>query len=200
MEVIKDIIAKTMDQVFQIFAFMTKEVKLGRAKRFFKTLSRNLIGSDFIKGALSKLDRLTQEGVRRVIEHVSNTVDRVEGSVGVLNDNLNQFIKDDQEWKAREDKEKKHQKMEESRRRDKEWLSPPDPSTNQNKHIASQARRESSATWIFEENIFMEWNLWGSKSTTSFLWIHGKPGSGKRSFGSLSSMGFTLRSSHRAAN
>ncbi|KAF8257377.1 hypothetical protein EI94DRAFT_1709182 [Lactarius quietus] len=34
MEAIKDIIAQTMDEVFKIFAFMTKEVKLGRARPF----------------------------------------------------------------------------------------------------------------------------------------------------------------------
>jgi hypothetical protein len=115
MKAIKDIIVGTMVQVLKIFAFMTKEVKLGRtsesipdntfriadsdSERFFRNLSRNLIGSDVIKDALSKLDRLTQEGVNRVIEHVSNTVDRVEGSVGaiseklkVVGDNVNRLI------------------------------------------------------------------------------------------------------------
>ncbi|KAH9032809.1 hypothetical protein EDB85DRAFT_1181333 [Lactarius pseudohatsudake] len=54
------------------------------------------------------------------------------------------------------------------------WLSPPDPSTNQN--IASTTQHEGTATWFFQGSIFMGWK---SKSTTSLLWIHGKPGSGK---------------------
>ncbi|KAF8266819.1 hypothetical protein EI94DRAFT_1701461 [Lactarius quietus] len=102
MEAIKDIIVETMGEVFKIFAFMTKEVKLGRAsesipdntfpvadsdsERFLKTVSRNFVGNDIIKDALGKLDRLTQEGLKRVIEHTSNTADRIES-------NLNQFIK-----------------------------------------------------------------------------------------------------------
>ncbi|KAH9166005.1 ankyrin repeat-containing domain protein, partial [Lactarius sanguifluus] len=54
------------------------------------------------------------------------------------------------------------------------WLSPPDPSTNQN--IASTIQHEGTATWFFRGSIFMEWK---SKATTSLLWVHGKPGSGK---------------------
>ena len=49
------------------------------------------------------------------------------------------------------------------------WLSPPDPSTNQN--IACSAQHEGTATWFFKGSIFMEWK---SKSSTSLLWIHGK--------------------------
>ncbi|KAH9022814.1 hypothetical protein EDB84DRAFT_1580563 [Lactarius hengduanensis] len=56
------------------------------------------------------------------------------------------------------------------------WLSPPDPSANQN--IASTTQHEGTATWFFQGSIFTEWK---SKSTTSLLWIHGKlvAGSGK---------------------
>ena len=49
------------------------------------------------------------------------------------------------------------------------WLSPPDPSTNQN--TACSTQHEGTATWFFEGSIFMEWK---SKSSTSLLWIHGK--------------------------
>ncbi|KAH9016342.1 hypothetical protein EDB85DRAFT_1875056 [Lactarius pseudohatsudake] len=54
------------------------------------------------------------------------------------------------------------------------WLSPPDPSTNQN--IACTTQHEGTATWFFRGSIFTEWK---SKATTSLLWVHGKPGSGK---------------------
>ncbi|KAH9166012.1 hypothetical protein EDB89DRAFT_255920 [Lactarius sanguifluus] len=54
------------------------------------------------------------------------------------------------------------------------WLSPPDPSTNQNN--ASTIQHEGTATWFFRGSIFIEWK---TKATTSLLWVHGKPGSGK---------------------
>ena len=47
------------------------------------------------------------------------------------------------------------------------WLSPPDPSTNQN--IARKVHHKGTATWFFEGGIFQEW-----KSSRSLLWIHGK--------------------------
>ena len=54
-------------------------------------------------------------------------------------------------------------------RADRAWLSPPDPSTNHN--FASSAQHERTASWFFEGHISKEWK---SKSTKSFLWIHGK--------------------------
>ena len=62
--------------------------------------------------------------------------------------------------------------IEERRRRvraDRAWLSPPDPSTNQN--TASKAQHQGTTTWFFEGNISLEWK---SKSTAPLLWIHGK--------------------------
>ncbi|KAF8489007.1 hypothetical protein F5888DRAFT_1213754 [Russula emetica] len=53
-----------------------------------------------------------------------------------------------------------------------QWLSPRDPSTNHN--IASKAHHNGTAEWFFRGGLFSRW-----KSTGSFLWIHGKPGSGK---------------------
>ncbi|KAH9968557.1 hypothetical protein BJV74DRAFT_271199 [Russula compacta] len=53
-----------------------------------------------------------------------------------------------------------------------QWLSPPDPSINHN--IACKAHHNDTAQWFFQGNIFNQW-----KSTGSFLWIHGMPGSGK---------------------
>ncbi|KAN0126421.1 hypothetical protein V8E52_000061 [Russula decolorans] len=52
------------------------------------------------------------------------------------------------------------------------WLSPPDPSSNQN--FVSKARHKGSAAWFFESSALTEW-----KAKGSLLWIHGKPGSGK---------------------
>jgi hypothetical protein len=47
------------------------------------------------------------------------------------------------------------------------WLSPPDPSTNQN--FVSKARYKGTAAWFFESSALTEW-----KAKGSLLWIHGK--------------------------
>jgi archaellum component FlaC len=47
------------------------------------------------------------------------------------------------------------------------WLSPADPSTNQN--IARKAQHNGTAVWLFEGRVIIEW-----KATGSLLWIHGK--------------------------
>ena len=47
------------------------------------------------------------------------------------------------------------------------WLSPPDPSTNQN--VVRKARLIGTAAWFFESCALAEW-----KPRGSLLWIHGK--------------------------
>ena len=47
------------------------------------------------------------------------------------------------------------------------WLNPPDPSTNHN--IACNSHNERTTVWVFNEDIFKEW-----ESSGSLLWIHGK--------------------------
>jgi hypothetical protein len=47
------------------------------------------------------------------------------------------------------------------------WLSPPNPSVNHN--IARKAHHDGTTQWFFEGSIFNRW-----KSTSSFLWVHGK--------------------------
>ncbi|KAI0270842.1 hypothetical protein BGY98DRAFT_1179736, partial [Russula aff. rugulosa BPL654] len=54
----------------------------------------------------------------------------------------------------------------------RKWLSPSDPSINHN--IACSAHRKQRAEWFFKGSIFTKW-----KSDGLFLWLHGKPGSGK---------------------
>ncbi|KAH9169145.1 ankyrin repeat-containing domain protein [Lactarius sanguifluus] len=54
------------------------------------------------------------------------------------------------------------------------WLTPPDPSTNHTN--ACGAQHERTAAWVFNEDIFKEWE---SSESGSLLWIHGKAGSGK---------------------
>jgi hypothetical protein len=47
------------------------------------------------------------------------------------------------------------------------WISPPDPSTNQN--FVQKARHSGTAEWFFESRALTEW-----KARGSLLWIHGK--------------------------
>ncbi|KAH9035899.1 hypothetical protein EDB85DRAFT_2112675 [Lactarius pseudohatsudake] len=63
-------------------------------------------------------------------------------------------------------------KWNESRKSLREWVFPPDPSTNHN--IACDLHHGGTAQWFFRGSMFGEW-----KSTGSLLWIYGKPGSGK---------------------
>ena len=53
------------------------------------------------------------------------------------------------------------------RREVQHWLSPPDPSTNQN--FVQKARHTGTAEWFFESSALTEW-----KAKGSLLWIHGK--------------------------
>jgi len=48
----------------------------------------------------------------------------------------------------------------------RQWLSPPDPSTNYN--IATDAHHIGTTQWFFQSGIFKDW-----QATGSFLWIHG---------------------------
>lgn len=57
------------------------------------------------------------------------------------------------------------------------WLSPPDPSVNQN--IAREAYHSGTATWFIQSSVYNEW-----KAKGSVLWIHGKRTS-RRSFYSV---------------
>ena len=48
-----------------------------------------------------------------------------------------------------------------------QWLSPPDPSMNQN--FVSKARHSGTAAWFFETDALAEW-----KASGSLLWVYGK--------------------------
>jgi hypothetical protein len=48
-----------------------------------------------------------------------------------------------------------------------DWLSPPNPSTNQN--FVQKARHSGTSEWFFESSALTEW-----KAKGSLLWIHGK--------------------------
>ncbi|KZV67568.1 ankyrin [Peniophora sp. CONT] len=53
------------------------------------------------------------------------------------------------------------------------WLAPPDPSENHYRILGS--RYLGSGAWMMNDPIYLAWK----DSEASFLWLHGKPGSGK---------------------
>ncbi|KAF8344853.1 hypothetical protein F5887DRAFT_885732 [Amanita rubescens] len=55
----------------------------------------------------------------------------------------------------------------------KQWLTPPDPSTNFNNALKSHL--DNTGSWLLNGSIYLDWK----KIDNSFLWIHGISGSGK---------------------
>jgi hypothetical protein len=55
----------------------------------------------------------------------------------------------------------------------KNWLSPPDSSTNYNKALGQ--RHKDSGTWLLHSDALIEWKT----RSNSFLWLYGIPGCGK---------------------
>ncbi|KAH9073597.1 hypothetical protein EDB83DRAFT_84335 [Lactarius deliciosus] len=163
-DVMTDMIIKIMIEVLNIFAIATKEMKQSRAKKYLK----KLIGKKEMEDALRRLDKLTQEEVRMAAAEILRLTHIVDDKVTtVVNDGkeMKQVVQqlassvDDMKWN-------------ESRKCLREWVFPPDPSTNHN--IACDLHHGGTAQWFFRGSMFGEW-----KSTGSLLWIYGKPGSGK---------------------
>ncbi|KAN0118744.1 hypothetical protein V8E52_004855 [Russula decolorans] len=192
-----DMIVEIMVEVLTILAIATKEAKRGLLKKYLKKLA----GNRDIEDSMERLDKLTQEearmasaellkmthsvdgkvmGVRDDVQDVRDNVQGVGSKVQNLRgdvqdvDNRVQDIGKDISIRVQGVDDKLDQA---SRNQLKDnllrWLSPPDPSTNHN--IASKAHHNGTAEWFFRTSKLSRW-----KSTGSFLWIHGKPGSGKR--------------------
>ncbi|KAI0271193.1 hypothetical protein BGY98DRAFT_1100336 [Russula aff. rugulosa BPL654] len=145
-----DVIVKIMIEILSILGIATKEIRQGRSKKFV----RKLLGRKDVEDALKRLDTLTMEEARMAITETRNVTHSVDDKVAGL-------IEDVKEANA----EEKGLKLQ-------NWLSPPDSSTNHN--IARKAHHKGTTSWFFQGGIFEEW-----KRSSSLLWIHGKPGSGK---------------------
>ncbi|KAH9061874.1 hypothetical protein EDB87DRAFT_382930 [Lactarius vividus] len=177
-----DIIVKIMVEVLNILAITTKEIKQGRTKKYLK----KLIGKTGIEDALRRLDKLTQEEVRMATAQLLKITHSVDDKVKDVSDTVKLVLDDGKEMKvvvqqtAREataimqlilndvDETKRNQWRQDLRK----WLSSSDPSTN---HVVlCGAQHRGTAMWFFQGSLLAEW-----KSTSSLLWIHGKPGSGK---------------------
>ncbi|KAI0271192.1 hypothetical protein BGY98DRAFT_1179495, partial [Russula aff. rugulosa BPL654] len=149
-----DVIVRIMIEILSILGIATKEIRQGRSKKFVK----KLLGRNDIDDALKRLDTLTIEEARMAIAETLNTTHSVDEKITVL-------IEDVRETNAEE-------KRSHLRKGLQNWLSPPDPSTNHN--IERKAHHKGTTSWFFQDGIFEEW-----KRSSSLLWIHGKPGSGK---------------------
>ncbi|KAH9016032.1 hypothetical protein EDB85DRAFT_1828171, partial [Lactarius pseudohatsudake] len=179
-DAMKDIIVKIMVEVLGIFGVVTKEMKQGRTKRYLK----KLIGRRDVEDALVRLDRLTQQEVQMAIVQVLKISHHVKDGVEDVGDKVDLAIKGTfntrQTISTRKGvrgslapllllTETENVAGSRIRKDHRAWLSPPDPSTNQN--IACTTQHEGTATWFFRGSIFTEWK---SKATTSLLWVHGK--------------------------
>ncbi|KAI0287860.1 hypothetical protein BC826DRAFT_971919 [Russula brevipes] len=145
-----EIIVNVMVEVLIILSLATKELKQWRIKRFLK----KLIGRSEIEDALQRLDNLAQEESRMAAAQGLKGVDSVNNKLG----ELQEAAIDQKRKQLRQDLEN--------------WLSPPDPTINYN--IASDAHHQGTAKWFTNSILFEDWNASGC-----FMWIHGKPGSGK---------------------
>ncbi|KAI9432209.1 hypothetical protein H4582DRAFT_1777559, partial [Lactarius indigo] len=188
-----DIIVKIMVEVLSIFGIATKEIRQGRAKKFFKKLA----GRRDIEDALQRLDRLTQEEARMAtaqvlrltqrvddkVEGVNKGVQGVDGKVEAVDERVQRV---DHNVQAVDDRVKQvddrvgvvNDNVEliidgnQLRRDLRNWISPPDPSINYN--TACSAHHEGTAAWLTQGDAFKAWTTSGC-----LLWVHGKPGSGK---------------------
>ncbi|KAH8986080.1 hypothetical protein EDB86DRAFT_2956675, partial [Lactarius hatsudake] len=79
-----DMILKIMVEVLNIFAIATKEMKQGRAKKFFK----KLVGRKDIEDALARLDKLTQEEARMAAAQVLRLTHSVNDKVTVVDNKV----------------------------------------------------------------------------------------------------------------
>ncbi|KAF8487513.1 hypothetical protein DFH94DRAFT_29981 [Russula ochroleuca] len=187
-----DIIVKVMVDVLLILALVTREIKQGKIKRFVK----KLVGKSDIEDALRRLDKLTLEESRmaaaqglRATHGVDERVMSLGDEVRVANIKLDDVfdggenVREELQKVARDvgdlvkdaSDDKRNQLLQDIAKLRQDlanWLSPPDPSINFN--TADHARHKGTAEWFTQSSVFNNW-----KESSSLLWIHGIPGSGK---------------------
>ncbi|KAI9432171.1 hypothetical protein H4582DRAFT_1821453, partial [Lactarius indigo] len=182
-----DVIVKIMVEVLSIFAIATKEIRQGRAKKFFK----KLVGRRDIEDALQKLDRLTQDearmataevlrlthsvddkviGVDFQVEGVKKGVEEVNGKVECVDERVqgvDERVQGVGERVQDVDERVRGLTGNQLRRDLRNWISPPDPSINYN--TACGAHHEGTAAWLTRGDAFNRWRADGC-----LLWVHGK--------------------------
>ncbi|KAH9966341.1 hypothetical protein BGW80DRAFT_734307 [Lactifluus volemus] len=162
-----EIIVKILIEILCTLSIATKHVKEGRFKKFGK----KLLGDNEVEAVLQRLDRLTQEEARataaQTLQVVYSLVKNLNDGEAVTDD-IHQALVLMQQIASEMNKSNRDQLQESFRR----WLSPPDPSVNDN--LARDAHHEGTAEWFIQGDTFQEW-----KQTGSLLWIRGNPGCGK---------------------
>ena len=156
-ETMSDIVVKIMVEALEIFAIMTEELKQGQ--------SRESIPNEMFPIADTGSEMYFREYFKESIEGKG-----IEDALSRL-DKLTRYAVKVATVSAEERRRLVRTSL--------EWLSPPDPSTNQN--LASKAQHDGTARWFFEGDISKEWK--SKSSIAPLLWIHGK----RAPFGSLSS-------------
>ncbi|KAH9008479.1 hypothetical protein EDB84DRAFT_92310 [Lactarius hengduanensis] len=185
-----NVLGKVMAEVLSMLAVATKVMNQSRKKTFLK----RLVGRNDVEDALLRLDKLEQGELRMISAQVLKDTSDLKDATNDLKD-VTTDIKDDtsdikgvtsdikdatSELKddAKEAKVMLKQIISDVSSHEWErfrgWLTPPDPSTNHTN--ACGAQHERTATWVFNDDIFKEWE---SPRSGSLLWIHGKAGSGK---------------------
>jgi len=126
---------------------------------------KKLIGNTDVEDALRRLDKLTQEEARMAAAELLKITHSVDGRVQGLDDKMDQASCSSSPTSsilALNTRITGNQLRGSLR----QWLSPPDPSTNYN--IATDAHHIGTAQWFFQGSIFKDW-----QSTGSILWIYG---------------------------
>ncbi|KAH9044054.1 hypothetical protein EDB83DRAFT_1575851 [Lactarius deliciosus] len=118
-----------------------------------------------MEDALKRLDMLTQEEARMAAAEILKLTH-------IVDNKLTTVMNDGKETKQAVQQLASSVGDVKWRKILKEWVFPPDPSTNHD--IAYELHLGGTAQWFLQGGMFGEW-----KSTGSLLWIHGKPGSGK---------------------
>ena len=132
------------------------------ADKLLDFLGRKAADED-IKGALQRLDRLTQDELRNVAAQALGVVGKIAKDVNELNRKSSLTFRSTiwKRWDC----------LAGARLRTdiRSWLSPPDPSKNYN--IACESRHEDTGSWFVNSKIFSDWK---SSGPSSLLWINGK--------------------------
>ena len=141
---------------------------------FFK----KLFEKNEVEAALQKLDQLTQDEARMAVAQTLGVAHGLKEGTQHLHDFIDffqVFVVLDGELSTRllflyspfRFRDRRHLAGNQLQRDVRQWLSPPDPSTNHD--FVWKAHHTGTASWFFKSHVLTEW-----KKTGSFLWIHGK--------------------------
>ncbi|KAN0141733.1 Ankyrin repeat-containing domain protein [Lactarius tabidus] len=194
-----EIIVQIMVEVISILGIVTKEIRQRRFKKYFKELFGIHRVEDAFQ-RLEKLTqeevRMAEVEILTIASRIDENVIHVEENMEGVNEGVQSVhmivagIDDKLESAGREvglintGVTEVREKMQaifkyvsdlnrnESRKDLRQWINPPDPSSNL--RTASDNHHEGTAAWCTEGKTFANWMESGS-----LLWIHGKPGSGK---------------------